>query len=172
MSGQRDLKEQEHEMRDEEHGNSVLEGAVRLEITGGQGEITSHHEGQCYYKNGHHYVLFREELLEDGKKKGISFSSRLKISRDQVTLRRSLPGKTENEAAHVMEFVYRRQEPTETGCIVDYPTPYGVLRLEIRTRELVIDRRAGEILVTIRYVMLQEGLEVSRDELKIHVRSN
>ncbi len=145
-------------------------GEVLLEITGGQGEIINRHEGQMFYKNGHHYVLFSEELSEDGVKGRTSFASRLKISDDEVTLRRSLPARDGAGSAHVMEFVYRLRGEGERGCFVDYPTPYGVLRLEILTEELSVERSEEEFLILAKYVMLQEGQEVSRDQIKIQVR--
>lgn len=145
-----------------------LEGPVLLEITGGQGEIVNRHEGQCYYRNGHHFILFREELPQDDGRSVTAFSSRLKISEDQVTLRRSLPG--EEGANAVMEFVYRVQEPKEPGCLVHYPTPYGVMDLEFMTKELRIEKRTGGMELYIRYVARQAGQEMIRDELKIMLR--
>lgn len=161
-------------MEDKTREKGGMEGTVSLEITGGQGEITTRSTGQCYLKNGHHYVLFQEEIAEEersGKKEGLTFSSRLKIGPDQVTLRRTLPGKEGGPAKPMMEFVYRKQAEGEAGCFVDYPSPYGTLRLEIRTQELAIRRGDDEIVVYVRYVMLQEGQEVSRDALQIRVRA-
>ena len=146
-----------------------MEGQVSIEITGGRGEIVNRCEGQCYYKNGHHYVLFSEKLSEDGNDGNVTFSSRLKIGEDEVILRRSLPdGKAGTK--HVMEFAYRDRGEKEQGCRVDYPTPYGMMQLEIRTKELGITCGENEILVQVCYLMLQEGQEISRDELKIVVK--
>ena len=152
--------------KDVESLGEGLEGSVRLKVTGGRGQITGFHEGTCYCRGGHVYVLFQEELSEDGGKNKTVFSSRLKISEDQVILRRSLPGK-DGRAGTVMEFIYREQKPEEPGCFVNYPSPYGVLRLEIRTNRLLIERRKGEMHLTVRYAMLQEGMEIQRDEVKI-----
>lgn len=144
------------------------EGAVGIEIIGGRGEIQNCHEGQCRVRNGHLYVLFQEELTEDGGKGKTVFSSRLKISEDQVTLRRNLAdGK--GSTSPVMEFLYREQKEDEPGCFVNYPTPYGVMQLEIRTRELRIDRSEREICLFVRYVMLQSGQEISEDKLKVRI---
>ena len=148
---------------------NAMEGQVSIEITGGRGEIVGRSEGQCYYKNGHHYVLFSEELSEDGKKGGVTFSSRLKISGDEVVLRRSLPD-DKGGARHVMEFTYRKRGEEEHGCMVDYPTPYGTMRLEIRTQELEIAHGEEEILAQIRYQMMQDSQEVSQDDLRIVIR--
>lgn len=149
-----------------------LEGNVRLEITGGQGEIKNCYDGQCHYRNGHHYVLFQEEIEEDGGKGKVTFSSRLKLSDDQVILRRSHSGAKEVGAAHGMEFVYRKQEAGERGCFVDYPTPYGIMRLEICTQELIVEREEGELRYVARYAMMQDGQEISRDEVRITVRKS
>jgi uncharacterized beta-barrel protein YwiB (DUF1934 family) len=160
-----------------------LEGEVRIEITGGQGQIRNCHEGRCYLKNGHIYVLFSETLTEDGKQ-GKTFSSRLKVSENEVILRRSLPNAAEKPADHkaldvtggkpaarVMEFAYRIQAEDDLGCMVDYPTPYGLMRLEIRTTKLEISQEAERLEIQIEYTMLQEGQEINRDSLSIHVYS-
>ena len=162
-----------------------LEGNVKIEITGGQGQIRNCHEGRCYFRNGHVYVLFSETLTEDGRQ-GTTFSSRLKISENEVILRRSLPsmtgeagtavksnmaGETGTAGKQVMEFVYRIQAEDDICCMVDYPTPYGLMRLEIRTRKLEIWQEEGQMEVQIEYVMLQEGQEINRDKLQIRICS-
>ena len=147
-----------------------LEGTVRLEIIGGQGEIKNCCDGQCFFRNGHHYVMFQEDLPEDGGRSVTSFSSRLKISDDQVTLKRTLLGGSEGKSAPAMEFVYQKKEPGEPGCFVNYPTPYGTMCLEIRTEELSIKKTEGEMRLTVRYLMLQEKREMLRDELLITLR--
>ncbi|MBR3509894.1 MAG: DUF1934 domain-containing protein [Lachnospiraceae bacterium] len=181
-----------------------LEGNVAIEITGGQGQIKNCHEGRCYLRNGHIYVLFSETLTEDGKQ-GATFSSRLKISENEVILRRSIPstardtGATEAQGAgkthaaevqgnrekhisesygtdgkagaHVMEFVYRIQAEEDIGCMVDYPTPYGLMRLEIRTRKLEIRREDKRMEIQIEYTMLQGGQEINRDKLHLQIYS-
>ena len=152
--------------KDAEGMGEGLEGSVKVKVTGGEGRITGIHEGTCYCRGGNVYVLFREELWEDGGKNKTVFSSRLKIGGDQVSLRRSLPGK-DGRAGTVMEFIYREQKPEEPGCFVNYPSPYGVLRLEIRTSRLLIEKRKGELHLKSCYVMLQEGNEIGKDEVKI-----
>ena len=54
--------------------------------------------------------------------------------------------------------------------MVDYPTPYGTMRLEIRTQELEIAHGEEEILAQIRYQMMQDSQEVSQDDLRIVIR--
>ena len=149
---------------------SGLEGNVKIEITGGQGQIKNCHDGRCFLKNGNVYVLFSETLVEDGKQ-GSTFSSRLKISENEVTLRRSRPNTSEKPSAHVMEFVYRIQSEDDIGCMIDYPTPYGLMRLEIRTQTLKILREEEHLEIQIEYTMLQDGQEINRDKLKIHICS-
>ena len=164
-----------------------LEGNVAIEITGGQGQIKNCHEGRCYLRNGHIYVLFSETLTEDGKQ-GATFSSRLKISENEVILRRSFSeavgksvtvkasdvgenGTNGRAGAHVMEFVYRIQADEDVGCMVDYPTPYGYMRLEIRTGKLEIRQENNGMEIQIEYAMLQEGQEINRDKLGIQIYS-
>ena len=146
-----------------------LEGDVRLEITGGQGEITTVADARCYYKNKSYYLLFQEGIGEDGRENAVVFSSRLKISEEQVSLQRSLPGDDGKTSRPVLEMVYRKTAPDAPGHFVDYPTPYGKLRLEIRTDRLTVRETEGELTVDIRYRLLQEEQEASRDRLVIRV---
>ena len=154
--------------RDTEKKN--LEGDVRLEITGGQGEITTVADARCYYKNKSYYLLFQEGIGEDGRENAVVFSSRLKISEEQVTLRRSLPGDDGKTSRPVLEMVYRKAAPDAPGHFVDYPTPYGKLRLEIRTDQLTVRETKDELTVKIQYRLLQEEQEASRDRLVIRIR--
>ena len=146
-----------------------LEGQVRLEITGGQGEITTAVSARCYYKNKSYYLLFQEGIGEDGRENAVVFSSRLKISEDQVTLRRSTPGEDGQSSRPVMEMVYRVTPPDSPGHFMDYPTPYGKLHLEIRTDELTVRETEEEVTVTVQYRLMQENQEASRDRLTIRI---
>ncbi|MBP5221969.1 MAG: DUF1934 domain-containing protein [Lachnospiraceae bacterium] len=145
------------------------EGDVFLEITGGQGEITTKCTAQCYYKNGSYYLLFQETIGEGGKedKDAVTFSSRLKISDGQVTLHRSVPAADGKPAGKVMEIVYRRQADGERGMMVNYPTPYGVMALEVMTDHLEVQETESELKVLIHYRMLQNGQEAVKDRLLI-----
>lgn len=148
---------------------SGLEGPVQLKITGGQGEITTAVPARCYYKNKSYYLLFEEVLGEDDRKNAMVFSSRLKISRDGVTLRRSPAGEEKKASEPVMEMVYRKTGRDEPGHFLDYPTPYGKLRMEIRTDRLLIEENQDGMTVNILYRLLQEGKEISRDRIIIQI---
>lgn len=148
---------------------SGLEGSVQLKITGGQGEITTTVPARCYYKNKSYYLLFEEALGEDDRKNTMVFSSRLKISRDQVILRRSPAGGEKKDSEPVMEMVYRKTGRDEPGHFLDYPTPYGKLRMEIRTDRLLIEENQDGMTVKILYRLLQEGKEISRDRIIIQI---
>lgn len=147
-----------------------LEGPVRLEITGGQGEITTVAAARCYYKNKSYYLLFQEGIGEDGRENAVVFSSRLKISEGQVTLQRSIPGDAGKGSRPVLEMIYRETAAEDPGCFVDYPTPYGKLHLEIRTDKLSIEETDEELTVAIHYRLLQEKQEAARDCLTIRIR--
>ncbi len=147
-----------------------LEGPVRLEITGGQGEITTAVPARCYYKNKSYYLLFQEGIGEDDRENAIVFSSRLKISEEQVTLKRSIPGDAGKASRPVLEMVYRKTASEDPGYFVDYPTPYGKLHLEIRTDGLSIKETDEELMVTIHYRLLQEKQEAVRACLTIRIR--
>lgn len=148
---------------------SRLEGPVQLKITGGQGELTTSVTARCYYKNKSYYLLFEEAVGEDDRKNAIVFSSRLKISEDRVTLRRSLSGEEKKTSRPVMEMVYRETGRDEPGHFLDYPTPYGKLYMEIRTDRLLIEETQEGLTVKILYRLLQEGKEVSRDRIIIQI---
>lgn len=140
-----------------------LSGAVRLEIVGGQGGITTGALAECFYKNGHYYLLFREEIGDDEGKDATVFSSRLKISEKEVTLRRSLPGADRNVGRTVLEMTYKK----EPGSFANYPTPYGLFCFEICTDTLIVKAETEELSVHIDYRLMQEGQEVSKDSLDI-----
>lgn len=146
-----------------------LTGTVLVEITGGQGEITTNCEADCHYRNGSFYVFFEESIAEDGRKGQLAFSSRLKISENKVTLKRTLVGSDARGKGHAMEMIYEKRNAGERGCLIDYPTPYGILRLEIQTRELTVTMSRERLLVEIRYLLLQEGREASQDALTIRI---
>jgi len=146
-----------------------LTGKVQLEITGGNGDVTTRTQADCYYRNGRYYILFCEEL--DPEKKGdAAFSSRLKISGEEVTLRRSRKNKQKNESRTVMEMIYRMGTKDGPGCMVNYPTPYGIIKLEIRTEEIFMEESADVLEVNIIYRMFQQEQEVSRDRIRIFAK--
>lgn len=146
-----------------------LTGKVTLEITGGQGDITTKHEADGYFRNGSYYLLFEENISEDGKAGNISFSSRLKISRDRVSLKRRMKGQGTKAPGHSMEMVYEMRGEEERGCLIDYPTPYGILKMEIRTKAMEVSLREKQLVAEIEYLLLQEDMEAGKDKLRIKV---
>lgn len=154
---------------DWQEASKGLTGEVVLEIVGGQGEITTRCKADCYYRNGSFYLLFEENVAEDGKRGELSFSSRLKISEGRVTLKRSVSAQKGANSDHAMEMIYEKRAEGERGSLVEYPTPYGKLLLEIQTVELSISVLEEELVAEIEYLLLQEGQEASRDKLRIRV---
>lgn len=143
------------------------EGSVRLTITGGSGEITTDTEARCYYKNKSYYLLFEEGIDEDGIKNAVVFRSTLKISGEQVSLRRSLKDAKAGSSETVMEMIYRKGTKDGPGHFVEYPTPFGKLLLEIRTDELILEETQDEVTATISYRLMQEGQVASEDRIVI-----
>ena len=143
-----------------------LKGEVELEITGGQGEIRTNCKADCYFRNGCFYLLFQENIAEDGKKGKLTFSSRLKISREQVVLHRSVVGE-DGKSKKVMDITYRELLPQERGQVIDYPTPYGSLQLELYTKELTVELREGQLQADIAYRLLQGEQEAAVDRIRI-----
>ena len=143
-----------------------LKGEVELEITGGQGEIRTNCKADCYFRNGCFYLLFQENIAEDGRRGELTFSSRLKISSEQVVLHRSVVGE-DGRAGKVMDITYRELLPQERGQIIDYPTPYGSLQLELYTKEVTVELKEGQLQADITYRLLQDGQEAAEDRIRI-----
>ena len=149
--------------------SALLTGKVDLEITGGHGEIKAKSVADCYFRNGSFYLLFQENIPEDGKEGRLIFSSRLKISRDRVSLKRNLVERGGKAAGHSMEMIYELREEGERGSLIDYPSPYGILKLEIQTRGMDIRVLEDQLIAEIDYLLIQEGQEAGTDRLKIKV---
>ena len=152
-----------------EEAAASLMGPVTLEITGGLGEIKSSNLAQCHYRNGSYYLLFEENVAENGKKGELSFHSRLKISKNRVSLKRSFADGDGKPAGQAMEIVYEMRGEGERGSLIQYPTQYGILHLEVLTQSLAVSAAEEELTVRIHYVLMQEGQEASRDEVLIRV---
>ena len=71
-----------------------------------------------------------------------------------------------------MEMIYELREEGEKGSLIDYPTPYGILKLEIRTKEMDIRMMEEQLIAEIDYLLIQEGQEVGKDRLRIQVHKS
>ena len=69
-----------------------------------------------------------------------------------------------------MEMIYRMGTKDGPGCMVNYPTPYGIIKLEIRTEEIFMEESADVLEVNIIYRMFQQEQEVSRDRIRIFAK--
>ena len=129
---------------------------VRGEQTDPEGEksrIEMMAEGRHYYRNGKHYVLYEDNML-DGEGR---ISTILKIAPDSVVLLRS--------GGVVQEQRFdKRQE-----SVSEYKTPFGSMELSVRTDtvNVVYGTVSGEVDVS--YAMSINGEVQTLNELHIEI---
>ncbi len=129
---------------------------VNLQSQGGEEppELVLVTEAQYAYKNGNHYLIYEESTLSglDAAK------TSLKIGPGQVTIRRY--GNQES----LLQFEVGKR------FITQYPTPYGQLRLEMTTQQLVSDIQEGpKGTVFIQYTLMMQSSIESRNEIAIEI---
>ena len=127
---------------------------VRGEQTGADGETNAVEvvaEGRHYYKNGMHYVLYDDHMEEE------TVSTVLRIEPDRLHL-------TRNGAIAQDQYFMNGLESTS-----EYQTPFGSMKLSVRTRnmEIAYGTVSGEIHVD--YAMAINGMWQSDNTLSISV---
>lgn len=135
---------------------------VKLSLVGTQRDETGEETvaqtstyAEYYEKNGLLYLLY-EETQEDS---GAVVKNILKLNGSVLELtRRGSPG------TH-MVFEAGREHPA------DYATPYGRLKLEMRTHTLEVFFRQGLPQIQVDYSLMSEGLPLSECTLVITVES-
>ena len=110
-------------------------------------------EGKHYFRNGKHYVLYQDKMLnEDSETDTV-----LKISSNSLLLLRK------GGVCHEQLF-----EPDKT-IRSDYKTPYGKMMLEVRTKRLSIVCGSISGNIEIDYEMLVNGKWQSSNQLNIEI---
>ena len=110
--------------------------------------------GTYYYKNGKHYILSEEPVEGSGQ----VIKNMIKITPEPILeITKTGPARTS------MVFEPGRIHLTE------YHTPFGRMRLAIRTRSLILDIREGRIQAEIFYALDVEGEPLSECEIQIEV---
>ena len=127
---------------------------VRGEQTGADGETNAIEvvaEGRHYEKNGMHYVLYDDHLADE------TISTILRIEPDRLHL-------TRNGAIAQDQYFMNGVESTS-----EYQTPFGSLKLSVRTRnmEIAYGTVSGEIRVD--YAMAINGMWQSDNSLSISI---
>ena len=123
------------------------------DLMGEQSSIEMVAEGRHYYKGGRHYVLYDENLTEEGEKT----STILKIEPNSVV--RLGHGSVEQE----QRFALREKSVSQ------YRTPFGSLEMAIKTHELAIEYGTATGQVDVNYDVSINGQKQSRNTLHIEV---
>ena len=118
--------------------------------------LASWSEGIYQYQNGKHYIRY-EEAAEDG---GGRVKNTLKLSAQQIVMKKEGPGIS-------TEMIF---DPAgETHAV--YQTPYGSLNFRITGSVILMTEEEDEIRVILRYNLSDQGVKISENQVKIHVRS-
>ncbi len=118
--------------------------------------LASRSDGIYQYQNGKHYIRY-EEAAEDGVGK---VKNTLKLSAQQIVMRKEGPGIN-------TQLIF---DPAEETHAV-YQTPYGSLNFQITGSVILMTEEEDEIRVILRYNLSDQGIKVSENQVKIHVRS-
>lgn len=111
-------------------------------------------EARYALKNGYHYLMYDESELS-----GLDASkTSLKIGPEQVTIRRY--GNQES----LLQFEVGKRFTSQ------YPTPYGLLKIEVTTQSLTADIQDGpKGTVFIKYSLMMQSSIESRNEIAIEI---
>ncbi|MBQ7515715.1 MAG: DUF1934 domain-containing protein [Schwartzia sp.] len=128
---------------------------VRGEQTDTEGEtsrIEMVAEGRHYYKAGKHYVLYDDQMLDTGE-----VSTVLKIEPDAMVLLRS------GVVCQEQRFAINEES------VSDYRTPFGDMRMAVRTEKLDVAYGSVTGNIDVIYAMSINGQVQSQNELHIEV---
>ena len=129
---------------------------VRGQQTDAQGEVNTIEmmaEGEHYFRNGKHYILYDDTSLDQKN----STATVLKISTDSLTLLR--------KGAVVQEQHFSLARESRST----YQTPYGELALAVKTKRMDIVYGTVSGNIDVAYAMSVNGQWQSTNELHIEV---
>lgn len=131
---------------------------VRGEQTDAEGEksrIEMMAEGRHFYRNGKHYVLYQDQVMDgDGQ-----ISTVLKIAPDSLVLMRS--------GSVVQEQRFDKGQES----VSEYQTPFGSLQMAVRTDEMSIVYGTVSGQVDVSYALSINGQVQTLNELHIEIRA-
>jgi len=134
---------------------------VKIKIRGQQwGEdmdpatVVTEENGEYYYKNRSHYLLY-EEYMEESSKPS---KTRIKWNENKLELVRQ--GLVDTH----MIFEEKKTHMT------DYVTPYGRLILGINTGKLTVEETEEEISILVEYQLELEGEKLSGHKLEMWIK--
>ena len=111
-------------------------------------------EGRHYFRNGKHYVLYNDDMSCGT---GASTETILKIAPDSLLLMRK---------GGICHEQYFASDKLSTSV---YKTPYGNMKLEVKTEKINIEYGNVTGNIDVNYEMLINGQQQSRNELNIEV---
>lgn len=126
-------------------GTQYSEGETDIEII---------YSGVYYYKNGLHYIGYKE-VSEDGD----TTKNMIKVAHDFVEITRN----------GIVQSKMRFIENTRTTS--PYNTPFGVLIMDIETEKLNVIIEEDYIETDMRYTIIMDGEKASECDMCIKVKS-
>lgn len=132
---------------------------VTLSISGlhmadsGEDNVDMVAEGQYFYKNGSHYIIYNETY--DGFDEPAK--SRIKIKSGCLEIKR------QGLIDVIMVF-----EKNKTH-ISDYRFPYGIMQVGIHTTDIKVEETDGRMFVNVDYSMEVDGVHQADSRIKIKI---
>lgn len=120
---------------------------------GENGSISQEVAAQYYEKDGVHYLFYQEE-----QESSEASRSRIKFKPGRLELVR--------QGAVAARMVFEEQKSHRA----DYRTPYGTIPIDVDTEKIAVEKKEGEIRVTVEYGLETEGRRFSDSRLVLCIR--
>ncbi|MCM1409436.1 MAG: DUF1934 domain-containing protein [Lachnospiraceae bacterium] len=109
--------------------------------------------GEYFFKNGSHYIFYEE--TEEGS--GTSVKNSLKLKGNLLELNR--------KGAVNSRMVFE----TGKSHVVDYATPFGMLRMETATSRILYTEEENHLQIRAEYELWMDGAKVSSCRLTVKI---
>lgn len=126
---------------------------VQRDDTGEAGITETTAAGEYYFRNGSHFIFY-EETTEDS---GEPIKNSLKLKGGLLELNR--------RGAVNSRMVFE----TGKGHVLDYATPFGLLRMEAVTARILCTEEEDRLRIRAEYELWADGMRVSSCRLNIKV---
>lgn len=126
---------------------------VQRDDAGETGSTETVVTGEYYFRNGSHYILYEETAEDSGER----VKSSLKLKGNLLELNR--------KGAVNSRMVF------ETGKrhVLDYATPFGLLRMETVTSQILCTEKENRLRIRAEYELWADGRKVSSCRLTIRI---
>lgn len=126
---------------------------VQRDDAGEAGSTETVVTGEYYFRNGSHYILYEETAEDSGER----VKSSLKLKGNLLELNR--------KGAVNSRMVF------ETGKrhVMDYATPFGLLRMETVTSQILCAEKENRLRIRAEYELWADGRKVSSCRLTIRI---